>query len=426
MSRNGSGTYQLPAGNPVVPSTVISSTWANTTLSDIGTALTQSIANDGQTTPVANLPMATFRHTNVGNAVARNDYAAAGQVQDSSLQWLTAVAGTDTITASITPSPTAYASGQTFRFTAAGANTTGTVTLNINGLGAKAITKNGTVALAPGDLLSGAIIEVTYDGTQFQLKTDAGTAVSSGTYGTRGFVGSNNSGTPNTQFDLSADAVTLKSTNSTPSVTRFGTGSITNNVSLAGPAANGRDQAGAFSASSWIHFYFIWNGTTLATLSSSVAPATGPTLPTGYTHWAYAGAVFFNGSSQLMSVRMRGAWAYYIARQSILSGGSATVETNISLTSVVPPNAVSVEFAHRTQYSDTSVTVSGIDFRVISGSTFVEFPITAAVSGVGFWASATFIAPNIGQNLIYLWAPATGTRSATAYVSGYSMPNGGE
>lgn len=168
MPRNGSGSYGLPAGNPVVPSTVISSTWANTTLSDIGTAITQSIANDGQTTPVANLPMATFRHTNVGNAVARNDYAAAGQVQDSSLQWLTSVAGTNTITASIAPGPTAYVAGQTFRFVAAGANT-GATTLNINGLGAKAITKNGTVAMVGGEIVSGATVEVIYDGTQFQM-----------------------------------------------------------------------------------------------------------------------------------------------------------------------------------------------------------------------------------------------------------------
>jgi len=49
MSRNGSGTYTLPAGNPVVTGTTISSTWANTTLTDISTALTNSIAADGQT-----------------------------------------------------------------------------------------------------------------------------------------------------------------------------------------------------------------------------------------------------------------------------------------------------------------------------------------------------------------------------------------
>lgn len=49
MSRNGSGVYQLPAGNPVVTGTTISSTWANNTLTDIATALSGSIAADGQT-----------------------------------------------------------------------------------------------------------------------------------------------------------------------------------------------------------------------------------------------------------------------------------------------------------------------------------------------------------------------------------------
>lgn len=49
MSRNGSGTYNLPAGNPVVTGTTISSSWANTTLSDIANALTGSVASDGQT-----------------------------------------------------------------------------------------------------------------------------------------------------------------------------------------------------------------------------------------------------------------------------------------------------------------------------------------------------------------------------------------
>ena len=49
MSRNGSGVYNLPAGNPVVTGTTISSTWANNTLTDMATAITGSIAADGQT-----------------------------------------------------------------------------------------------------------------------------------------------------------------------------------------------------------------------------------------------------------------------------------------------------------------------------------------------------------------------------------------
>jgi hypothetical protein len=49
MSRNGSGVYNLPAGNPVITGTTIASNWANTTLTDIATALTNSISADGQT-----------------------------------------------------------------------------------------------------------------------------------------------------------------------------------------------------------------------------------------------------------------------------------------------------------------------------------------------------------------------------------------
>lgn len=48
MPRNGSGTYSLPAGNPVVSGTTIESSWANTTLSDIGTAMTDSLSRSGQ------------------------------------------------------------------------------------------------------------------------------------------------------------------------------------------------------------------------------------------------------------------------------------------------------------------------------------------------------------------------------------------
>lgn len=49
MARNGSGTYSLVAGNPVVSGTTISSTTHNNTMTDIATALTDSVDKDGQT-----------------------------------------------------------------------------------------------------------------------------------------------------------------------------------------------------------------------------------------------------------------------------------------------------------------------------------------------------------------------------------------
>lgn len=66
MPRNGAGTYNLTSGNPVTTGTTISSTWANNTLSDMASALTQSVAKDGQTVMTNNLPMGGFKLTNLG------------------------------------------------------------------------------------------------------------------------------------------------------------------------------------------------------------------------------------------------------------------------------------------------------------------------------------------------------------------------
>jgi hypothetical protein len=73
MSRNGTGTYTLPAGNPVVTGTTISSTWANTTLSDIQNALTQSVSADGQTPITGNLAMGGNKLTGLTQGTVNGD-----------------------------------------------------------------------------------------------------------------------------------------------------------------------------------------------------------------------------------------------------------------------------------------------------------------------------------------------------------------
>jgi len=73
MSRNGTGTYNLPAGNPVVTNTTISSTWANTTLTDLATAMTGSVAADGQTTLTGNLQMNNNKLTGLAVGTTAGD-----------------------------------------------------------------------------------------------------------------------------------------------------------------------------------------------------------------------------------------------------------------------------------------------------------------------------------------------------------------
>ena len=86
----------------------------------------------------------------------------------------TANAHSLTAAASATTLPTSLVAGQEFAYTAANTNT-GAVTVAISGIGGTvALTKNGSTALAAGDVRSGQLVWVRYDGTQMQLATPNG------------------------------------------------------------------------------------------------------------------------------------------------------------------------------------------------------------------------------------------------------------
>jgi hypothetical protein len=81
---------------------------------------------------------------------------------------LITVAGTNALTGLATPALTGYAAGAQYSFIAQNTNT-GAVTIDIDTLGVKSITKFGTLALSAGDIQAGAVTYIEYDGTQFQL-----------------------------------------------------------------------------------------------------------------------------------------------------------------------------------------------------------------------------------------------------------------
>lgn len=415
MSRNGSGTYSLPAGNPVVTGTTISSTWANNTLSDIATALTQSIASDGQTTPTANLPMGTFRHTGVGAGNALTDYARYDQVQNSSAQWLTSVVGVDTITASATVIPAAYAAGQTFRFVSAGANT-GAVTINISSLGAKSITKLGSTALSAGDISSGAIVTISYDGTQFQVDSvkrplahsgansditslsGLTTALSIAQGGTGSKIGPvlrnyiqgytlSTAGSSST-FSIS-DGQAADSTNT--ELIYLG-GSLTKTTASwsAGSAAGGLD-TGTIAASTWYHVYIIRRPDTGVCDALISLSASSPTLPTNYTQYRRIGSILTNGSSQWTKFFQKDDFFYWdvpVNNINATNPGTAavtatlTVPTGVQVSALIPvrfqngTSASAVLFLSDLSMTDTAPN-SGAAFTVIGGAASGTSPSAA-------------------------------------------------
>jgi hypothetical protein len=167
MARSG-GVMTIPYPD-FVNGTTADADQVDANNTDIVNELTNSIAADGQTNPTANLPMATYKHTGVGNATARTHYAAAGQVQDSAFTYCGTAGGTqNALTLSPTPAITAYAEGQCFVGVIGASSTSSTATLAVSGLTAKAIQINGAALSASVVLETGKLYRFDYDGTQFQ------------------------------------------------------------------------------------------------------------------------------------------------------------------------------------------------------------------------------------------------------------------
>ena len=103
MSRDANGTYSLPSGNPVSNGTTISATWANTTLTDIGSELSNSLDKGGRTTPTANIKLGGFKLTGLAAGTANGD---AIRYEQGNIVGETSVTGHAT-TADIFAAPTA-------------------------------------------------------------------------------------------------------------------------------------------------------------------------------------------------------------------------------------------------------------------------------------------------------------------------------
>jgi hypothetical protein len=420
MPYNGSGVFSLVAGNPVVTGTIISSTWANNTLSDIANnGLTNALTKDGQQTPTGNIPFGGFRATGLGDAVNLQDATTAKQIQNGGLVTLAAVAGTDTITATTSPGITAYAAGQSFRFVAAGTNTTGIPTLNINALGAKNITRNGTAGIVPGDIRSGSVVTVTYDGTQFQI---------TGIIGASGVIGygrnvSSSLVVQGPTIPITADEIILQDAlGGIPY--KFKSVSLNNNISTVG-VINGFD-TGTAPANGYAALYWMYNPTTgvLGTLSTNATSAAAPEIysggaaPSGFTVSALAavlpiGSINFTYAPYVLKDRK-----VDIVGQNILSG-SSFVGTASRTSAVIPFNARFVSGFN--QVGSTAVSV----ISQFLGPTNVA-ALGVQVNATTVQAGASLAIPYrtevlTAQTIFQTSANSAGTPSFTINVNSYEF-----
>jgi hypothetical protein len=206
MPRNGSGTYTLPAGNPVVAGTTIEATWANTTLNDVATEMTGSLSragSGGMTGPLrldagsAAVPaLAWSTETTTGlYRAGTNDVRLAVATSDV-MRWQAAgvsVTGTLGVSAAVTLSTTLAVTGAaTLSSTLAVTGTTtltGAATLTANPT-LSAGTANGVLYLDGSNVASSGSA-LTFDGTYFTANglRLAGTDVTNTIYQATGALG---------------------------------------------------------------------------------------------------------------------------------------------------------------------------------------------------------------------------------------------
>jgi len=126
--------------------------------------------NLGNHEATTNLNMSAHRINDLSNPTALTDAANARSVQTGSLIYAQDVGTADNYSIALPIPPASYSTGIMFTFRAANTNTGAAATLNVNGLGAVPLKKQGSASdLASGDIASGQMVTVIYDGVNFQI-----------------------------------------------------------------------------------------------------------------------------------------------------------------------------------------------------------------------------------------------------------------
>lgn len=175
---------------------------------DLATGINSTLEKSGSNAATGNLNIGSNRLTAVADGTAKTDAATVNQIQSNAPAFQASDTGTANAHAiALSPAITAYAAGQAITFKSASASTTAS-TLNVNGLGTKALKKKNDQAIAAGDIESGSIVTAVYDGTNFQVTSQLGSEAGAG--------GSNTQVQYNSSGSLAGDAdLTFNGTNLT-------------------------------------------------------------------------------------------------------------------------------------------------------------------------------------------------------------------
>lgn len=219
-----------------------------------------------------------------------------------------------------------------------------------------------------------------------------------------------------TELDLAADAAVFRNATTGALVYIASISSKAINIATSGPAAGGRDQSGSFSSGSTVHFYLIAkdDGTVAGTASLTAPGSGGPTLPTGYTMWVYATTLVMTGTD-LFLCYVRGNALHYPGQQNIVNAASATTETSIDMSAVVPANALTFFLTSRAIDDGTHGDYTA-SIRVVTGTN-----VHSIKTFIGEYQYSSRELPFVAQTIYYLVSNAH--LQFSAWIDGYRVPN---
>jgi hypothetical protein len=254
-----------------------------------------------------------------------------------------------------------------------------------------------------------------------------------GRSGIRGLFGNANATTPATKFDFSTASRTFRDPSTGITQTSYNTSAITVDAGLAGPVLNGRDQAAAFTAGSWIYLYALsdGNGSEGAVLSAN-PPSVGPNSVAGFPYVVFITALYWTSQSVIRRVVARGNTVYETAQVSIFAyGNTAGAEIPFSTALGCPPIALRLK-ARINSYISTNSGGGGTasaSYRFISGLEAKEIPLGQPVVNATAYDNEEVEFPNVGQQLFLMFSLTSGSGNISSILTnfksiGYVVPNG--
>ena len=371
--------------------------------------------------------------TKIVDGVTQSMASWGNDVDSTAYSVLTGVAGTNTITAT-GPANYAYAVARTPLYFIPAATNTGATTVNITpsgeaALGAKNVFWNGAACVG-GELRINVPVAVIYDGTRFNI---LGASLPELAYPSIfGLETSNNATDATNDIDI-AVGETRDSTDVTDMVLAaaltkridaswvVGTnqGMLDGTESVAGTPDNDT-------------FYFIWlimrSDTSVVDVLASES-STAPTMPTNYDRKQLIGVVR-RGTATNLKYYQDGDTFRWEADIIVLSAGTATVSTAVTLTTAVPSIAKSFSAVCKI-VAEITQAVDGFNTCIVRVASGVDYAILAhllwGASGSARRTENTASLddiPNTGTFEYRNSQSNTNSRSSTIYVQGFKLARG--